>query len=215
MSGTKIMITAVSDPKRNDANLAFVTGFLRLQSQLLATKGVSVSITFAHDVAAVIDAFKKQDDVVQLICIDTMLGFNQELVLRMIQSEHDVIVGAYPLPKLYWDDVKARLATTKETTKEATTTPVTGEDVKNAALIFNVDIDDASTADNGYASVKAVRNGEIGIFKITRRVVEETPTPFDPVSGWKGHVYTDTRHPCTSFGPVDYIGCVGHRTLIR
>lgn len=207
MSGKRVLITAVSNRKRNDANLAFLTSFLRLQSQLLATKGVTVSITFAHDTSAVFDSFRKQD-FDQLICVDTMLGFNPELVMRMIQSEHDVIIGAYPLPKLHWDNVKARLATT---------TSVTGEDIKNAALIFNVDVDDASTADpdDGYALVKAVRDGEIGIFKVTRGVVEKTPTPFDLVCGWEGSVYTDTKYPCTSFGPVDYVGCIGYRSLVR
>ena len=202
---TKVLITAISDAKRNDANLAFLTGFLRLQSQLLTTKGVEASITFAHNRDLVIDAFHKQK-YDQLICIDTMLGFNHELVMRMIQSEHDVIFGVYPLPKLFWEDVQKKLAQQKQ---------VTGEDIKNAALVFNVEVDWDYGDNDGYVPVRAVRDGEIGIFKVTKRVVEETQTPFDPVTGWKGPVYADTKYPCTSFGPVDYIGCVGHRTLIR
>lgn len=206
MSGPtkKVLITAISDPKRNDANLAFVTSFLRLQALLLTTSGVTVSITFAHDVNAVIGDFKKQNAFDQLICIDTMLGFNNELILRMIQSEHEVIFGAYPLPKLFWDEVKKTLVKGSE---------VTGEDIKNSAMVFNVEI--SADQGDGYAQVRAVRDGEIGIFKLTKRVVEETPTPFDPVLGWKGPVYADTKYPCTSFGPVDYIGCVGYRSLIR
>jgi len=204
----KVLITAVSDPKRNDANLAFVTGFLRLQSQLLATKGVTVSITFANDLNVVIDSFHKQKDQFdQLICIDTMLGFNHELVLRMIQSEHDMIFGVYPLPKLFWDNVKSTVDGRREGSS------ITGEDIKNAALVFNVEIDHAGSEE--YALVRAVRDGEIGIFKMTRRVVEETLKPFDPVHGWKGPVYADVKYPCTSFGPVDYVGCVGYRSLIR
>ena len=200
MSSQRVLFVALAD-RRNDSCLSFVTGCLRLQT-ILMQMNVTASIVFQNDEKAMLQYFKTSDDFDQFICIRTSIGFEPDMVVRMIENvDKDVIIGSHPLPTLDWD--RFQRAVGKFPRGEA----VTEADVKRAGMIFNADaVGEAD--DDGFVEVARDTIREMGAYKITKRVDV-------PPQEWTGPIFMDAKHPCTAFGPMDYIGCIGLRHVIR
>lgn len=205
----RVLLLALADA-RNDSCLAFVTGCLRLQT-ILMQMNVTVSIVFQNDEKTVLRSFVTSNDHDQFICIRTSTGFSPEMVVRMIQSaDKDFIIGSHPLPKMDWEKFERVMG--KKTADEE----VTEADVKNAGLTFNADPLEPADAD-GFVRVNPDTIRDMAAYKITKRVASGDAATRDarPPFGWTGPIYMDAKHPCTAFGPMDYIGCIGLRQTIR
>jgi len=204
----RVLLLALAD-SRNDSCLAFVTGCLRLQTVLMQMH-VTVSIVFQNDEKAVLRTFAASDNFDQLICIRTSTGFTHDMVVRMIESDKDVIIGSHPLPKMDWEKFERAIG---KMPRDA----ITEADVKNAGLTFNADPVGDADAD-GFVVVDNESIRDLAAYKITKRVIAEGTTEGSagrPPFGWRGPVFMDTKFPCTAFGPMDYIGCIGLRQVIR
>jgi hypothetical protein len=203
-----VVIVALSDKARNDSCLMFATGFLKLQGMLLR-KDIKASIIFSWNEAAMIESFVRTQEYDQLICIDTMIGFSPETILRMIDHPEPFMVGVHPLPGLNWDRLEKHVG---KRDKDELTVDI--EKIKNAGLGFNVAIAGAEDAD-GFAEVTMMQ-GRPDVYKIGRDVISaETFDAAHPIFGWTGRIVGDLRYQCTSFGAVDYVGCVGLRHVVR
>lgn len=204
----KVRIVALMD-ERKDACLTFATALLRLQMSLLRID-VQAVIEFSADERAVLENFAARSDDDQLIVLDTMIGFSPEMVIRMIENDDRaaVVVGVYPLPQIDWDAVHEKLQQSSEVDEIA---------LQNMGLTFNVGLaagPQTAAADDGYAEVVEVRVPP-RVYRISRRELAgrnawswNDPSRTTPI-------VADVAHQCSSFGPLDYVGCVGLRSVIR
>jgi hypothetical protein len=206
----KILIAIVSDERRNDACLSFVTAFLKLQSALFSAD-VAASVVFSNSEKEMLEQFYRNKDFDAMLYLDSMIGFSPEMALRMMvndSSSRDMILGVYPLPEIHWDRMEKFVG-------KKTSASVTEEDLMLSAMTFNIECRGPEDAD-GYAIVDRVH--DMKVYAITRRVVDSF---FDPenrsttVLGWNGPMYCDVARQCSSFGNLDHVGCVGHRSVVR
>jgi len=202
MTPKKVRIVALMD-ERKDACLTFATALLRLQMGLLRLD-VQAVIEFSADERAVLENFAARSDDDQLIVLDTMIGFSPEMVIRMIESDDRaaVVVGVYPLPQIDWDAIRSG----------------GGDDetaLQNMGLTFNVRLADGSppTDDDGYAEVAEILVPPRA-YRISRREIAGR-TAWSWNEPRASPIVADVKHQCSSFGPLDYVGCVGLRTVIR
>lgn len=196
--------------ERKDACLTFTTALLRLQMSLLRID-VQAVIEFSADERAVLENFATRSDDDQLIVLDTMIGFSPEMVIRMIENDDRaaVVVGVYPLPQIDWDAVHEKL-------QQRTFSEVDETALQNMGLTFNVALaaGPQTAADDGYAEVAEVRVPP-RVYRISRRelVGRDAWSWNDPSRTTP--IVADVAHQCSSFGPLDYVGCVGLRSVIR
>lgn len=204
-STKKVRIVALMD-ERKDACLTFTTALLRLQMSLLRLD-VRAVIEFSADERAVLENFATQSDDDQLIVLDTMIGFSPEMVARMIENDDRaaIVVGIYPLPRIDWDTIHEKLQQSSEVDETA---------LKNMGLTFNVGLAAGPAGDDGYAEVAEVRVPP-RVYRISRRelVGRDAWSWNDPSRTTP--IVADVAHQCSSFGPLDYVGCVGLRSVIR
>lgn len=190
--------------ERKDACLTFTTALLRLQMSLLRID-VQAVIEFSADERAVLENFAARSDDDQLIVLDTMIGFSPEMVIRMIENDDraTVVVGVYPLPQIDWDAIHEKIQKCSEVDEAA---------LQNMGLTFNVRLAAGSqAADDGYAEVAEVRVPP-RVYRISRReLAGRTAWSWNDPS----RIVADVKHQCSSFGPLDYVGCVGLRSVIR
>lgn len=208
----RILIAIVSDERRNDACLSFVTSFLKLQSMLFAAD-VAVSVVFSNSEREMLEKFHEDKGFDAMLYLDSMIGFSPEMAVEAMTrpGNRDVILGTYPLPAIHWDRLEKYLG-------KISTADVPEADLMLNAMTFNVEChkDPAVTANNEYAIVDAVH--DMKVYAISRRVVDSY---FDPanrspkVFGWDGPMYCDIERQCSSFGNLDHVGCVGHRSVVR
>lgn len=204
----KVRIVALMD-ERKDACLTFATALLRLQMNLLRID-VQAVIEFSADERAVLENFAARSDDDQLIVLDTMIGFSPEMVIRMIENDDRaaVVVGVYPLPQIDWDAVHEKI-------QQCPSSEIDETALQNMGLTFNVALAARpQTADDGYAEVVEVRVPP-RVYRISRRELAgrnawswNDPSRTTPI-------VADVAHQCSSFGPLDYVGCVGLRSVIR
>lgn len=213
----RILIAIVSDERRNDACLSFVTSFLKLQSMLFAAD-IAVSVVFSNSEREMLEKFHADKGFDAMLYLDSMIGFNPEMAVAAMTrpGNRDVILGTYPLPAIHWDRLEKYLG------KRGSGADVPEDDLMLNAMTFNVECHkDAKRTggdptDTEYAIVDAVH--DMKIYAISRRVVESY---FDPanrspkVFGWEGPMYCDVERQCSSFGNLDHVGCVGHRSIVR
>jgi len=220
----RILIAIVSDERRNDACLSFVTSFLKLQSMLF-TADIAVSVVFSNSEREMLEKFHADKGFDAMLYLDSMIGFNPEMAVAAMTrpGNRDVILGTYPLPAIHWDRLEKYLG------KRGNGADVPEDDLMLNAMTFNVECHkdakrtggDAKRtggdpADPEYAIVDAVH--DMKVYAISRRVVESY---FDPANrspkifGWEGVVHCDVERQCSSFGNLDHVGCVGHRSIVR
>lgn len=213
----RILIAIVSDERRNDACLSFVTSFLKLQSMLFAAD-IAVSVVFSNSEREMLEKFHADKGFDAMLYLDSMIGFNPEMAVAAMTrpGNRDVILGTYPLPAIHWDRLEKYLG------KRGAGADVPEDDLMLNAMTFNVECHkDAKRTggdptDTEYAIVDAVH--DMKIYAISRRVVDSY---FDPanrspkVFGWEGPMYCDVERQCSSFGNLDHVGCVGHRSIVR
>lgn len=213
----RILIAIVSDERRNDACLSFVTSFLKLQSMLFAAD-VAVSVVFSNSEREMLEKFHADKGFDAMLYLDSMIGFNPEMAVAAMTrpGNRDVILGTYPLPAIHWDRLEKYLGKRGAGADGSFGgVDVPEDDLMLNAMTFNVECHKDSV-DKEYAIVDAVH--DMKIYAISRRVVDSY---FDPanrspkVFGWEGPMYCDVERQCSSFGNLDHVGCVGHRSIVR
>lgn len=197
----KLLVCAISDPMRNDSCLMFAISMLKLQGLMARVQGLTVNIAFAHDEDKVLDAFKKSE-YDYLVILHTMFGFDCEMVLKMVTSDKDFVIGIYPIPGINFEQVKAKVEAGSK------------EDIKHQGLTYNCTVEGLDFKSK-YAQVGSIK--DMKVYMITKKVVEdmETVTRAALLTNWASPVYGDAEHQCTSFGPHDFVGCVGLRRHLR
>lgn len=206
----RILIAIVSDERRNDACLSFVTSFLKLQSMLFAAD-IAVSVVFSNSEREMLEKFHADKGFDAMLYLDSMIGFSPEMAVAAMTrpGNRDVILGTYPLPAIHWDRLEKYLG------KRGNGADVPEDDLMLNAMTFNVECH-KDPADPEYAIVDAVH--DMKVYAISRRVVDSY---FDPANrspkifGWEGLIHCDVEHQCSSFGNLDHVGCVGHRSVVR
>ena len=220
----RILIAIVSDERRNDACLSFVTAFLKLQSMLFAAD-VAVSVVFSNSEREMLEKFHADKGFDAMLYLDSMIGFSPEMAVAAMTrpGNRDVILGTYPLPAIHWDRLEKYLGKRGSGADGSFGgVDVPEDDLMLNAMTFNVECHkDAKRtggdpADPEYAIVDAVH--DMKVYAISRRVVESY---FDPANrspkifGWEGVIHCDVERQCSSFGNLDHVGCVGHRSVVR
>ena len=225
----RILIAIVSDERRNDACLSFVTSFLKLQSMLFGAD-VAISVVFSNSEREMLEKFHADKDFDAMLYLDSMIGFNPEMAFAAMTrpGNRDVILGTYPLPAIHWDRLEKYLGKRGAGADGSFGgADVPEDDLMLNAMTFNVECHKERTGgdakrtggdptDEEYAIVDAVH--DMKVYAISRRVVDSY---FDPanrspkVFGWDGPMYCDVERQCSSFGNLDHVGCVGHRSIVR
>ena len=213
----RILIAIVSDERRNDACLSFVTAFLKLQSMLFAAD-VAVSVVFSNSEREMLEKFHADKGFDAMLYLDSMIGFSPEMAVAAMTrpGNRDVILGTYPLPAIHWDRLEKYLGKRGSGADGSFGgVDVPEDDLMLNAMTFNVECHKDAT-DTEYAVVDAVH--DMKVYAISRRVVESY---FDPANrspkifGWEGVIHCDVERQCSSFGNLDHVGCVGHRSIVR
>lgn len=103
-----------------------------------------------------------ETDCTHLMFIDADIGFNPADILRMINTNKDIICGIYPKKEIDWIQVD-----------KAVKAGVPAQDLKNhtGAFVVNL-VDDAPSAEGNRNSPIQIANGGTGFMLIQRKVFE-------------------------------------------
>ena len=204
----KVLLAVVGDS--GTCSLGFAVSMLRLQTALQSSPvPVQAMMEVVPSVRTALDIAAADKSIEAVVAIKNSLSFTPGFVLRALASKKDAVVGVYPLPRIDWDRVKARQSTS--------------EKAEFRGNVYNIDASKATFAGNGYLELA---NGqsvvESGCVVLTRQAVDTLATPSthkttDEVLGaaWTKAVYADVDQQCSNFGPVEFFGCVGMRTVLR
>jgi hypothetical protein len=193
-----------------------------LQQQAARRNDVSLDV---HLVSTFLDALNAYDKGDYLFVLDGTIGVSPDFLFRAIASEHPVVAGVYPLPRVDWDRVERIL-------RDDTAT----EPLNYAGNVYN--LTPAPRGMAAYAHVKDVK--ELKVMCLKSSVLEKLAGPetsydtghlftYDSVSFDKlnnayqtlarkiglENIVADLERPCTCAGPAQFAGCVGMRGSVR
>lgn len=185
-------------------SLKFAVSMMRMQTALQTAPNVHAVIELVpslHDALKLAHAEKAVDVVV---AIHSHLGFPAGFVLRGLVAPGPFVAGIYPLPRLDWDRVAAKAG-------------VEGELECYKGNVYSVDASAARHAGNGYLGVKTAGLGAVVLQRAAIDALGGLPAMSDDqlCRAWGKDILADLDNQCSNFGPVEFTGCVGLRTVIR
>ena len=140
-----------------------------------------------------------------VVAISSHLSFPASFVLRALVAPPAVIAGIYPQPWLDWERVRSKAH------------DLSGENVAFRGNVYNIDPAIAKHAGSGYLVVPSADLGAVVLKREAIDALKGAAVTTDEAlcRAWGKDIYADIDHQCANFGPVEFTGCVGHRTVLR
>lgn len=202
----KVLLAVVISPATVMCSLGFAVSMLRLQTAMHgAPTPLQAVLEIVPSLRAAVDLAARDPSFQALVAISSHLTFSPSFVLRALASGKPFVAGVYPLPRLDWDRVKAKASS--------------AEKPEYRGNVYNIDASKAKFLGGGFLEVPP-EGVEPGAVVLTREAIEavapKTPATDDQVPVvWGRPVAVDVDQQCANFGPVDFFGCVGMRTVLR
>ena len=229
---TTITLCCLSESS-NESSLNFAIALLKSQGNLLQMQKAKIRISFHNDLNHAMNEFYQTGDSV-LMVIQTMLGFDPDLLPETITSDKTFLTGIYPMLGIDWERIKTK---TKAGSKEQT---------GHMGLDYNIDLskDMVKMVDDRFALLKNVR--DLKFFRIHRSVLDDIIERHgntikctkdgkphyrflysEIVDGellspevnfcrlWGKEIYADTKHKISNFGNFEFAGTCGARSVLR
>lgn len=191
----------------NDScSLGFAVSMLRLQVALATAPDVQVTIELVSSLAEAVELANTHTKFDALVAIRSTIGFPAAFVMRGLVTG-PFVAGVYPLPRLDWDRVVAK----KDDASE---------DMRFKGNVYNIDPAAAKRVAAqlaGYMSAPSAELGAVVLHREALRALADKPlgTDDDVCRAWGKDVLVDLDAQCSNFGPVEFTGCVGLRTVLR
>lgn len=200
------MLAVVQPPGSVECSLGFAVSMLRLQTAL-ASAPIQIQAVL-HVVPSVCDVLKVMADDSSFraaVCVNSDITFPAGLILRALSTGQPYVTGVYPLPRLDWERIKEKAATK------------TVESAQFWGNTYNVDASKAKFLGGGYIEVD---RADPGVVVLTRDAAEaihakKPASDADIPRAWGKAILADIDHGCSSFGSMDFFGCVGMRNALR
>ena len=207
----KVLLAIVNTPGSGaTSSLGFAVSMLRLQTVMQGSPTpLQAVLEVVPSLRAAVDLVAGDASFQTLVAISSHLAFSSTFVLRALASGKPFVAGVYPLPVLDWDRVKSK--------SESSERP------EFRGNVYNVDAANAKSVGGGYMEVPAA-GVEPGAVVLAREAVDavaakvkagECVADADVPVAWGGPVFVDVDQQCANFGPVEFFGCVGARTVLR
>jgi hypothetical protein len=222
MAPRRVLLAIITH--QDELSLVCTTSLLRLQQVAGRRDDVLLDV---HLVPTFLDALNTYSKGDYVFIVDGTIGVPPEFVFNAIASDHDVVAGVYPLPKVDWDRVAKVLGDAAST-----------EPLNHAGNTYNVTPAPGRSGVSRYVPVREVK--ELKVLCLKSSVLEKLAGP--ETSYDKGHLFTydsvfdnafsnvyqtlarklgiesimaDLDCPCVCAGPAQFAGCVGMRGSIR
>lgn len=201
----RVLLAVVADGPTGSSSVGFAVSMLRLQTALLASKGIDAVVKIQPSIKAA--AREARDGYDALVAVSPLVEFPAAFVMRALATPAPFVAGVYPLPRVNWDRVKARASDATEATRFK-------------GNVYNVDAASARpAAEAGYLAVRsaglgaAVLKGEaIGALAACEAAA---PTDEELCAAWGRDILVDLYNQCATTGPLEFSGCVGLRAVLR
>lgn len=222
-----IVLLAVVTDGRAEMNLQCCVSILHLQVELMTAKSDSfgAELMFARDLNDVLDRLHRDKRLVGAFVIRHNASIPGAFALKAFRSKERIVVSPTPLPVVDWERVKAHVLDA-------------AEDTRYSGNVYNVKLEGLPRSD-GYARVSSMLVAD-GMF-VRREVVdviaernpdittaEKSAFALDGVYGGKyatgtqrfvdlhgDKVWADVENQGGASGPIEYVGCVGARKVLR
>ena len=195
----------------DSCSIGFAVSMMRLQTAIQSAPNVHAVLELVptlHDAIQVAaappgDADTEPFDAV--VAISSHLSFPASFVLRGLSAAPAFIAGIYPLPWLDWERVKSKAHSTS------------GEDLAFRGNVYNIDPAAAKHVGAGYLVVPSAKLGAVVLKREAIEGLKGAAVTTDEAlcQTWGKDIYADIDHQCANFGPLEFTGCVGHRTVLR
>lgn len=198
----KVLLAVVGD--LGTCSLGFAVSMLRLQSALQNSPvAIQAMMEIVPSLRAALALAQKDAEIKAVVAIRSTLTFPVGFVLRALSSGKPFTAGIYPLPKIDWERVKAKVGS--------------GESPEFRGNVYNVDASKASSVVKGIMEVTDIEPGAV---ILTREAIDAVhakapKTDEDVPSAWGRTIYADVEQQCANFGPAEFFGCVGLRSVLR
>jgi len=198
----KVLLAVVGD--LGTCSLGFAVSMLRLQATLQNSPvAIHAMMETVPSVRAAIDVAHKDPEIKALVAIRSTLSFPVGFVLNALSSGKPFTAGVYPLPKIDWERVKAKVGS--------------NESPAFRGNVYNVDPSKAKSVSKGVMEVTDIEPGAVVLTREALDVVhaKAPKTDEDVPSAWGRVIHADLDQQCANFGPAEFFGCVGMRTVLR
>lgn len=219
-----IAICVVVDD-RSEVSLMCSISLLRLQQAVLAqARRFRSEVFFVKSLDEALNQLRRHDEASGALIVRGTMGFDPAFVVEAVAGDAPVVVAPYPLPFVDWD----RVATQPES-----------ESTSHWGNVYNVELKGgpcrggyvrASKAELGVAWVAKSAVADI-VARHPELVTADGSRASLATAGvyegayldeharfaalYGGPVWVDIAHPATSSGPTEFVGCVGHRSVLR
>ena len=221
-----IAICVVVDD-RSEVSLMCSISLLRLQQAVLTApegRRFRSDIFFVRTLDEALNQLRRHDAASGALIVRGTMGFDPAFAIDAAAGDAPVAVAPYPLPVVDWDRVK---------------TQPEGEPPAHWGNVYNVELQRGPCRGGLVRASKA----ELGVAWVAKSVVTDIVARRPElvtadgsraalaVAGvydgtylaeherflqlYGGDVWVDINHPATSSGPTEFLGCVGHRSVLR
>jgi len=208
---------------RSEVSLMCSISLLRLQQAALVSR-FRCDIFFVTSLDEALNTLWRHESAKGALIVRGTMGFDPAFVTGAVASDAPVVVAPYPLPRVDWERVATQPA---------------DESPAHWGNVYSVELK-GGPCRGGY--VKASK-AELGVAWVAKSVVTHivarqpelvtadgaraalaTPGVYDGVyvneherflGLYGGEVWADINHPATNSGPTQFVGCVGHRSVLR
>lgn len=191
-------------------SVGFAVSMLRLQTAMRGSPvPLSAVLEIVPSLRAAIELAAKDETYRALVAISGFIAFPPSFVLRALSSGKPFVAGVYPLPRIDWDRVKAKAHSKSK------------ESMEFRGNVYNIDAANAQHVGGGFMEVP---HGDVepGAVVLTREAIVAVskcvPLPVTDAgvpAAWGQAIAVDVDAPCSTFGPVEFFGCVGTRSVLR
>lgn len=228
-SNPKRVLLAIITEGRSEMNLQCCTSILHTQIDLMTTQNSFMAeLEFVPTLNDALDILHKNKSLEGVFAIRYNAGVPGSFAPKAFSSGESVVIAPSPRPGVDWTKVRDYASSGKENK----------EPLNHAGNTYNVKLEGLPRAD-GYTSVKDVdwvdaifmrRNVVDTIAEKYPDIVSEEKSAFtlDGVYDGKffhgtkrlfhmydGPIWADVERQCVISGPLEFVGCVGHRSVLR
>jgi hypothetical protein len=226
MSPPLVLLAVVTDG-RAEMNLQCCVSILHLQVELMTATSDSfgAELMFARDLNDVLDRLHRDKRLVGAFVIRHNASIPGPFALKAFRSKERIVVSPTPLPVVDWERVKNHVLDA-------------AEDTRFSGNVYNVKLEGLPRSD-GYARVASMivadgmfvrRDVVDGIAEKHPEIASDDKSAFalDGVYGGKyatgtqrfldlygDKVWADVENQGGASGPIEYVGCVGARKVLR
>lgn len=226
-SSPPIVLLAVVTDGRAEMNLQCCVSILHLQVELMTAKSdnFGAELMFARDLNDVLDRLHRDKRLVGAFVIRHNASIPGAFALKAFRSKERIVVSPTPLPVIDWERVKNRVLDA-------------AEDTRFSGNVYNVKLEGLPRSD-GYARVSSMFVAD-GMF-VRRDVVDGIAEKYPEVTAddksafaldgvydgkyatgtqrfldlYGDKVWADVENQGGASGPIEYVGCVGARKVLR